>query len=105
MKYLEVLEHGLVSIQFLVALNLFLEGKGKILKDALTEVYHNLSLQALSVKETGIKLEFEKITQLATEINLKLQNSIFVNKSRVQKLKFENEIKKKKKKLEFKEEK
>ena len=54
-------------MQFLAALNLFLGGKEKISKDALTEVYHNF--QALCVKETSITLEFEKITKVATEIN------------------------------------
>ena len=69
--------HGLVLIQLLAVLNLFLGGKEKILKNALAEVYHNLSLQALSVKEIGITLEFKKITEQMTEINLRLQNLIF----------------------------
>ena len=79
--------HGLVSLQFLAGLNLFLRGKEKILNDALTEIYHNFLLQALSVKEIGTTLGFEKITELAAEVNLRLQNSIFVNKSSAKKLK------------------
>ena len=69
--------HGLVLIQLLALINLFLGGKEKILKNALAEVYHNLSLKALSVKEIGITLEFKKITEQMTEINLRLQNLIF----------------------------
>ena len=76
-----------MSLQFLAGLNLFLRGKEKILNDALTEIYHNFLLQALSVKEIGTTLGFEKITELAAEVNLRLQNSIFVNKSSAKKLK------------------
>ena len=82
--------HGIVSMQFLVALNLFFGKKQEISKDALTKVYHNLSLQALSNNE-NIELKFESLTKLATEIKLHLQNLIFANKSGMQKLKFNNE--------------
>lgn len=68
--------HRLVWIQFLAALNLFLKGKEKILKDASTKVYNNLLLLDLnlSLTESGIMLT------LAIEINFRLENSIFAKK-------------------------
>ena len=66
--------HRLVWIQFLAALNLFLKGKEKILKDALTKVYNNLLLLDLSLTESDIMLT------LAIEINFRLENSIFAKK-------------------------
>ena len=48
---------------------------------ALSEIYRSLSLQALSEKETRGDVEFNEITKLVTEINIRLQNSFFVNKS------------------------
>ena len=41
----------LVSIQFLAALDKVLAGQGETSKNALTDLYKNLSLQALSKKK------------------------------------------------------
>ena len=94
--FLGTRSHGLVSIQFLAALNLSLGRKEQISKDALTKIYHNLSLQALCKKE-NVEVNFEKVMDLATEINLRLKNLILANKSNAQKLKFENKKKEKRK--------
>ena len=41
--------HGLVCVQFLAALNVFLGGYKTISKNAMTEFFHNLSIQALNL--------------------------------------------------------
>ena len=64
--------------------------KGQNSKEALNEIYRILLIQALSEKETRVKIEFLKITNLAIGIYLRHQNSIFSNKFCSQKLKFEN---------------
>lgn len=48
-------------------------------------------LQALSKKGTDVEQEFGKITNLLTEINARLQNSILTYRSCTQKQKLEDE--------------
>ena len=56
--------HGLVSVQFLAALNVFLGGDKNISKNAMSEFFHNLTMQALSKDDDRIKIRFEEITKL-----------------------------------------
>lgn len=48
-------------------------------------------LEALSEEKTSAEPEFEQITNLVIEINLRFQNSVSANRSWVQKLKLEYE--------------
>ena len=75
---------------FLCALNLFLGGKEKISKAARTKLYLNLTLSVLSSYDY---LKLQALTDLYTEMNHQLKNSIFANNSR----KKEEETKKKEK--------
>ena len=68
--------HGLVSIQFLSALNLFFGGDVQLLKDTITELYKNLSLRTLSSEQ---QVEFDKIFDLTAHINFKMKHSILAN--------------------------
>ena len=50
--------HGLVSLQFSLALNIFFGGDISLSKDTITELNKNLSFRALS---GGQQFEFKKI--------------------------------------------
>ena len=60
--------HGIVSLQFLSALNIFF-GRDVILsKELITELYKNLSLETLSGQQ--------KISDLTAHISFKIKHSI-----------------------------
>ena len=53
--------HGLVATQFLAALNIFMRGDSALSKNAMSEFFHNLSMQALSEDEKGVEMRFNHI--------------------------------------------
>ena len=55
---------GLVGIQFLAAFNIFMRGDPNLSKNVMSELLHNLSLQALRIDEDGIEIKFNQITDL-----------------------------------------
>ena len=61
--------HGLVCVQFLATLNVFLGGNKIISKNAMSELFHNLSMQALNEMEDRVKLKFDAINDLNKSIN------------------------------------
>ena len=68
--------HGLVSVLFLAALNLFFAGVPKLSKDAISELYYNLTLQVLSDEVNDVVSTFDAISNLTAELNLLLQTAI-----------------------------
>ena len=54
----------LVSVQFLPALNIYLAGSAKDLKDTVSEFFHKLSLQALSIGDDRIHITFEAMNKI-----------------------------------------
>ena len=71
--------HGLVSIQFLCACGIFFELDISIPKNALTELYKNLSQETLSGARD---LTFEAISELVAEISFQIKNSTPFNTKR-----------------------
>ena len=65
---------------FIAAINLFLGRKSETSKNALKEVYYNLTLQVLSDEYTDYVAKFNPISDLAAETNIKLQRAIRSNK-------------------------
>ena len=63
---------------FLGAVLLFFSGKETIVKDFLTELYRNLTLEVLSTDNDSM-LRFDALTDLCEEINFRLAKSIFPN--------------------------
>ena len=61
--------HGLVCVQFLAALNVFLGSDKIISKSAMSEFFHNLSMQALNKMIDKVKLKFDAINDLNKNIN------------------------------------
>ena len=60
--------HGLVSTQFLAAFNIFIGGNKTISKNAMSEFFHNLSMQALSRDDDRIDIKFDAIEELNKSI-------------------------------------
>ena len=56
--------YGLVSTQFLAALNIYFNGDKLLSKNVMTEFLHNLSLQALSRDDNRVQLKFDSIIAL-----------------------------------------
>ena len=68
--------HGLVSLQFLLALNISFWWWHWFVKDTIRELYKNLSCKSLSGEW---QVEFDKISDLTAHINLKMKYSILSN--------------------------
>ena len=68
--------HGLVSLQFLASFNTYLGGSIDISKDAMTEFFHNLFMQALSTSYHKVILRLETIFPLVRNIACFLQNRV-----------------------------
>ena len=71
--------------------------KHKFQKKKLIELYKNLSLQAISKKQTAMSADFDFIAKLVKKINERPQSSIFVNRQYNQKrlLEYKFEVNKK----------
>lgn len=68
---------GLVTTQFLASLNAYFGRDINISKDAMTEFYHNLSMQTpLSVSNHSVKMNFASITNLVKKINILIRKEI-----------------------------
>ena len=80
-KFFWTKSNGLVSAPFLAALLLFLAGKESLVKNFLTELYRNLTVEVL-LSDNDSLLEFQALTDLFAEINVLLANSIFANHER-----------------------
>ena len=74
---------GLVSVQVLTALNIFLGGDTELSGKTMTEFLHNMSMQALNRENDSIFLDFEHITNLVTSIiallKQQIKNSLKIN--------------------------
>ena len=71
---------GLLCVQFLAVLNIFLGGRLSISKNAISELFHNLSYQVLGKDNDKYKLEFTEITLLIKCIIYKLEQKTAENK-------------------------
>ena len=60
---------GLVCIHFLATLNVHLGGDKMISKNAMSEFFHNLSMQALSKSDDRIVIKFNAINGLNKSLN------------------------------------
>ena len=61
--------HRLVYVQFLASFNVFLGGDKIISKNAMSEFFHNLSMQVLSEMDDRVKHKFDAINDLNKNIN------------------------------------
>ena len=61
--------HGLVCVQYLVALNVFLGGDKTILKIAMSEFFRDFFMQAINEMDDRVKLKLDAINDLSKTIN------------------------------------
>ena len=59
----------LVSLRFLAALNIYFGGNKALSSDVMSESFHNLSMQVLSISEDSIMLRFDAIQKLNKNID------------------------------------
>ena len=71
---------GIVSLQFLAAFNRFLGGDKEVSRNAVSELFHNLSWQALTNDNDSIQVQFEAVTALVQSINRLIQKQIYEQK-------------------------
>ena len=68
--------HGLVSTQFLAAFSIFIGSDKTISKNAMSELFHNLSMQALSRDDSRIDIKFDTIQELNKSIKKLLKGTL-----------------------------
>ena len=71
--------HGLVSLQFLCVLDIFFRGDAILSKNALTELYYNLSYETLS---GGRNFNFEAIFDLVADMSFQIKKLTLLNLKR-----------------------
>ena len=60
---------GLASVHFLVVLNIYFGGNSTLPKDVMSKFFHNLSMQAMSISDDSIVLQFNAMKKLNKNIN------------------------------------
>ena len=81
MCQITLLYSSLVSMHFLVALNIYFGGNRALSKDAMSEFLHNLSMPALSISDDSIVLRFDVIKKLNNNINDLINSKIHPQKN------------------------
>ena len=71
--------HGLVFLQFLCVLHIFFRGNMSLSKNALTELYYNLSYETLS---GGRDFRFDVILDLTADMSFQMKGSTLLNLKR-----------------------
>ena len=56
--------YGLAAVQFLAALNIYFGDDKKLSQNVMSEFFHNMSLQALTIDEDNVKIEFDAVIKL-----------------------------------------
>ena len=71
--------HGLVFLQFLCILDIFFRGNMSLSKNALTELYYDLSYETLN---GGRDLKFDVILDLTADMSFQMKGSTLLNLKR-----------------------
>ena len=75
-KFNSASAHGLVLTQFLAAFNIFIGGDKTISKNAMSQFFHNLSMQALSRDDDRIDVKFDAIEEFNESIKKLLTDEV-----------------------------
>ena len=67
--------YGLISVQFLSALNIYFGGDKYTSQNVMSEYLHNLSLQALTIDDDKWEIQFYEIEKLADDLKNHMRNS------------------------------
>ena len=68
--------YGLISVQFLAALNLFFGGDKLDSQNVMSEYLNNLSLQALTIDDDQYEIQFFEIENLASKLKANMRDFI-----------------------------
>ena len=66
--------YDLVGVQFLAALHVLMDGESYLSRNAMSELFHNLSMQASSIEDDSIPIQFIHLTALCHSIGNLLRN-------------------------------
>ena len=67
---------GIVSVQFVAAFSIFCGGDSELSREAMSELFHNLSWQALTNDNDRYQIQFDTISMLMQSINQRLQRHV-----------------------------
>ena len=56
--------YGLAAVQFIAALNVYFGGEKQLSQNVVSEFFHNMSLQVLTIDNDNIEIEFDAIIEL-----------------------------------------
>ena len=56
--------YGLAVVQFLAVLNIYFGGDKRLSHNIMSEFFHNMSLQALTIDDDNVKIEFDAVIKL-----------------------------------------
>ena len=76
----------IVSVQFLATLNIFLGRDSELLREAMSELFHNLSWQALTNDNDRYQIQFHAITMLVQSMNQRLQRHVMEHRRQTKKV-------------------
>ena len=79
---------GIVSVQFLAALNILLGGDSEQSRDAMSKLFHNLSWQALTNDNDKHQIQFGHISILVQSINQRIQKHILEHRRKTADINF-----------------
>ena len=68
--------YGLVGVRLLAALHVFMGGESYLCGNAMSELFHNLSMQALSIADDSVEIQFIHLTALCHSIGNLLRNNM-----------------------------
>ena len=71
---------GLVSVLFLAAVFIYFGWNRALSKNVMSEFFHNLSMQALSISDDSIVLKFDALKRLNKYINDLIDTNIHMQK-------------------------
>ena len=75
-RFSELDVREVVSVKMLASLHMYFGGSSNVSQRAMTEFYHNVSMQALSISNDNVTLEFDQITDLMTNIARLLNDAV-----------------------------
>ena len=94
-KFQDSSSYGLAAVQFISALNVFFGGNKELSRNVMSEFFHNLSLQALTIDDDNINIEFHEIIELNKNLKALIRdderNDIEIVDNYFQKENFEEE--------------
>ena len=63
-KFQSESSYGLAAVQFIAALNIYFGGEKQLSQNVMSEFFHNMSLQAVTIDDDNVNIEFDAIIEL-----------------------------------------